>query len=130
MTTKECYQWLKKRREALEPADKPSIPVEDLIREEDRRCERIGLLLTQNYELPRKFEPDTVDLYLMHERLQFSERLICTMMLPYSPCRVRDWDRPRHRWWLLGISWMFFGVELWRERERLRASFPPDVYAE
>jgi hypothetical protein len=130
MRTRECYLWLRQRRERLEPVHRPSIPVELLIQEEDRRCARIGLLLTQNYELPESSAPDALDNYLIHERLQFSEKLLCIMMLPYSPCRVRDWSKKRYLWWLLGVSWQLIGVEQWRERERMRVAFPPDVYAE
>ena len=128
MTTIECLQWLQRRRAKLEPVDRPCIPVEDLIREEERRCERIGLLLTQTFELPARCQPDSLDAFLICERLRFSERLLSTMMLPYSPCRVRDWNKRKHLWWLLGVSWQLIGVEEWRERERMRAAFPPDVY--
>jgi hypothetical protein len=130
MTTRECYLWMKKRREQLEPVDRPNIPLEDLIREEGRRSERIGLLLSQRFELPQSPEPDDLDRFLMHERLFHAERLLAKMMLPGSPCRVQDWSKPRYIWWLLGVSWICCGVDEWRERERLRAAFPPGSLAE
>jgi hypothetical protein len=129
MTTRECYFWLQKRRERLGPVERPRISVEDLIREEQRRCERIGLLLTQRFELPQMREPDDLDKYLMFERLLHAERLIAKMLLHGSPCRVRNWNKPNYLWWLFGVSWMCVGVEEWQERERLRAAFPPDVRA-
>jgi hypothetical protein len=127
MTTQECHQWLKRRLEQIGQVDRPDMPLEDLIAEEQRRCERIGLLLTEKYDLPLRSH-DAVDMYLIYERLRFSERLIYTMAIPYSPCRVRDWTR--HVWWLVGVSWLLVGAEQWRERERLRAAFPPGVHAE
>jgi hypothetical protein len=107
--------------------ERPNIPAEGLIREEERRCERLGLYLTQNYDVSRESPEDPVETYLIHERLFFSEKLLWTMMLPYSPCRVRDWNKRRHLWWLLGVSWQLIGAEQWRERERLRDTFPPGV---
>lgn len=131
MTTQECHEWLKRRREQLEPVDRSDISLEDLFREEELRRERIGLLLTERYADPRiKKRGDKLDDYLIHERLLFSERLAFTMLIPYSPCRVRDWENRRNLWWLLGVSWIMVGVEQWQERERLRASFPPNVRVE
>lgn len=130
MTTRECFLWLRKRRERLEPVDMPNIPLAQLLREEEQRRERIGLLLSDSSGLPSGYQPDTVDEYLIYERLRFAEHLLSTMLSPGSPCRVRDWDQPRRLWWLLSVSWITVGVELWREREQLRAAFPPGAFAE
>lgn len=129
MTTRECHAWLRTRRERLGAAPRPDLSAEDLIAVEGRRAERLGLWLTQTYTLPSR-ELDTADRYLICERLRFSERLLDTMLLPYAPCRVRDWDRPRRLWWLVHLTWVFVGVEEWRSRERLQAAAHPDFLAE
>jgi len=132
MTTRECFLWLRKRREQLGAVDRPHIRCDALFAHERRLRQEIGrhLFHDRGFAWISGDPQGRVAAYLTQCRLAYAESLIVALMLPYSPCRVRNWNREQHLHWLMIVSWDVHGVKEWQEVERLRGVQMRDSFSE
>jgi len=91
MTTREVLLWLDGLHGRLGKADRPDMPLEELLAQEKQARDALGRWLFYDGAPPASLPPPLVEIpcrsdvadYLKRRRVEFSRKLVISLCLPY-----------------------------------------------